>query len=772
MLLSGTYDYRLVAISVLLALFASYAALDLAGRVTAARGWARAVWLSGGATAMGLGIWAMHYIGMLAFRLPVPILYHYPTVILSLLAAIVASAVALFIVSQPRMGLEQEIIGSLIMGGGIAGMHYIGMAAMRLPAMMEYLWDRVGISVAVAVLVSLVALILAFGTRDDKKKISTRKMGSAAVMGSAIPLMHYTGMWAVQFHASNLSFSTSRVVQVSFLGTLIIGAACLLVLLAVIGTSMLDRLLEAQKKTLEIAQESEAHYRALGEAIPEIVWTAEPDGMIDYCNSRWYELTGLTERQTMGVGWEQAIHPDDLPVCRQDWQHSLQSGALLETQYRLRDKSQQYRWHLARAIPMRNAASAIVKWLGISTDIEEQKRSQETLEQEIRVRTMELADANTRLQEEMWETDVARKTLDQQNEQMMVQLKDRSQRATLLAKMGELLQSCMTKDEVFAAALGFAPKVFPTRGAIALLNSGRSLAEVIGSWAECYLPAQVFEPSSCWALRTGHPHLVVAGDPTAPCAHAAGMKNTYLCIPILAQGEALGIIHFQATDEMPTLADSELSFKTTFAGQLGLSVANIRLREALRTQSIRDPLTGLYNRRYLQEMLEREIRRAVRSDQALGILMVDIDHFKKFNDTYGHEAGDTVLREAATFLTKNIRAEDIVCRFGGEEFVVILPTASLEASRSRAERLRSKIRELTVLHHGQSVGAITVSIGVAAVPEHGTSSKEVIEAADAALYRAKNAGRDRVMVAEVQAEDAAATSSDATALTAQSATGT
>jgi len=195
------------------------------------------------------------------------------------------------------------------------------------------------------------------------------------------------------------------------------------------------------------------------------------------------------------------------------------------------------------------------------------------------------------------------------------------------------------------------------------------------------------------------------------------------------------------------------------------------LREALRTQSIRDPLTGLYNRRYLQEILEREIRRAVRSDQPLGILMLDLDHFKKFNDTYGHEAGDSVLREAATFLSKNIRAEDIVCRFGGEEFVVILPTATLEASKSRAERLRAKIRELTVLHHGESVGAISVSVGVAAVPQHGTSSKEVLEAADAALYRAKNAGRDRVMVAELQAEDAAATSSDATALTVQSATG-
>jgi diguanylate cyclase (GGDEF)-like protein len=256
---------------------------------------------------------------------------------------------------------------------------------------------------------------------------------------------------------------------------------------------------------------------------------------------------------------------------------------------------------------------------------------------------------------------------------------------------------------------------------------------------------KVFDSSSCWALRTGHPHLVVAGDSTAPCAHAAGLKNTYLCIPILAQGEALGILHFQATDEAPALADSELSLKTTFAGQVGLSVANIRLREALRSQSIKDPLTGLYNRRYLEETLEREIRRAVRSEQALGVLMLDLDHFKKFNDTYGHDAGDTVLRETASFLSKSIRAEDIVCRFGGEEFVVILPTAELNNAHARAERIRSKLRELTVLHQGQSLGIVTVSVGVAALPEHGTSPRELLDAADAALYRAKREGRDRVV---------------------------
>jgi diguanylate cyclase (GGDEF)-like protein len=288
---------------------------------------------------------------------------------------------------------------------------------------------------------------------------------------------------------------------------------------------------------------------------------------------------------------------------------------------------------------------------------------------------------------------------------------------------------------------------------VALLNSARSLAEIAGSWHDCLLPMPVFEPNACWALRTGHPHLVVAGDTTAPCAHASGVAHSYLCIPILAQGEALGILHFQATDEAPTLADSELSFKTTFAGQVGLSVANIRLREALRSQSIKDPLTGLYNRRYLTEMLERETRRAVRGAQSLGVLMLDLDHFKKFNDTYGHDAGDAVLRETASFLSKSIRLEDVVCRFGGEEFVVILPTADLNAAHARGERIRSKLRELTVLHHGQSLGMITISVGVAALPLHGTSPKDLLAAADAALYRAKREGRDRVVSADPPVEE-------------------
>ena len=743
MILHGSYNYWLVALSVMLAMFAAYAALDLAGRVAAAHHRARLLWLAGGATSMGLGIWAMHYIGMLAFTLPVPVLYHYPTVILSLFAAIAASAVALFTVSRERMGLGSSIVGSLIMGGGIASMHYIGMEAMRLSAMMEYRWNLIGLSIALAILISFVALTLAFRVRQETA--SLRKLLSAVVMGSAIPLMHYTGMWAVRFHISGIPFSTRLTVRISSLSIVVITLTSILAMVLAITSAFLDRILAVA----HAARDGEARFRLQAEAIPQIVWTAVPGGGIDYCNQRWYELTGFSEEQTLEFGWKNALHPDDVPVAMQNWGRSQKTGHAFDIECRLRCAAGGYRWHLIRATPMRDASGTITKWFGACADIEDQKHNQQILENEIKERTEELAETNIRLQEEMAERDQARNELDQQNEKMLEDLTARSQRATLLATMGELLQSCISKDEVFAAALGFAPKIFPTsRGAVALLNSGRDLVEIAGQWLDCQIPAMAFEPSCCWALRTGHPHLVIAGDTTAPCVHASGVKNTYLCIPILAQGEALGILHFQATDGAPVMADGELSFKTTFAGQVGLSVANIRLREALRAQSIKDPLTGLYNRRYLTEMLDREIRRAVRAEQSLGILMLDLDHFKKFNDTYGHDAGDTVLRETASFLAKSIRIEDIVCRFGGEEFVVILPTADQNASQARAERIRSKLRELTVLHQGQSLGMITVSVGVAALPQHGTSPRELLDAADAALYRAKREGRDRVVVAD------------------------
>jgi diguanylate cyclase (GGDEF)-like protein len=200
--------------------------------------------------------------------------------------------------------------------------------------------------------------------------------------------------------------------------------------------------------------------------------------------------------------------------------------------------------------------------------------------------------------------------------------------------------------------------------------------------------------------------------------------------------------------------ESKQRLAAAVAEQIAMALANLNLRETLRHQSIRDSLTGLFNRRYMEETLERELHRGKRKGAPVGIIMLDLDHFKMFNDTFGHLAGDALLRAVGEFLQARVRGEDIVCRHGGEEFAVILPEASLESTRQRAEHLRDGVKILEVQHRGQSLGTITLSAGVAAFPDHGATAEVVLREADAALYRAKADGRDRVVVAQSPGEKA------------------
>lgn len=251
-LLAGSYDYLLVGLSIVIAILASYASLDLARRVTSAQGKARFLWLTGGATAMGFGIWSMHYVGMLAFRLPVPVEYDWPTVLLSLLAAILASATTLFVVSRREMGVGRAAVGSLFMGGGIATMHYTGMAAMRLPAVSHYATGLVTLSVVLAVVISLVALFLTFHFREESTAWSGRKLLSALVMGAAIPAMHYTGMAAAGFTASPSAHQDlSHAVNVSSLSAAGIVIVAVMVLGLVPLTNLtLDSLFNTRQLTV------------------------------------------------------------------------------------------------------------------------------------------------------------------------------------------------------------------------------------------------------------------------------------------------------------------------------------------------------------------------------------------------------------------------------------------------------------------------------------------------------------------------------------------
>ena len=184
----------------------------------------------------------------------------------------------------------------------------------------------------------------------------------------------------------------------------------------------------------------------------------------------------------------------------------------------------------------------------------------------------------------------------------------------------------------------------------------------------------------------------------------------------------------------------------TFAEHISMALSNLRLWQTLRDQSIRDQLTGLFNRRYLDETLNREIRRAVRSHKPIGVIMFDIDHFKKFNDNYGHEAGDVLLSALGSFLKAHTRGGDIACRYGGEEFTLIIPEATLEDTKKRAEELQAGVRELQVHYRDKPLGKVTVSLGVAVFPEHGDTAEDILVAADSALYQAKRDGRNRVVV--------------------------
>jgi diguanylate cyclase (GGDEF)-like protein len=291
---------------------------------------------------------------------------------------------------------------------------------------------------------------------------------------------------------------------------------------------------------------------------------------------------------------------------------------------------------------------------------------------------------------------------------------------------------------------------------LSIIDTNSKMLRVMACWGDKRPKDKEFELGQCWAIRRGKVHFVVNPEIDPLCPHLDHYP-TYgsLCAPMSAHGEVLGMLHLCIGPKQADLSkeDQKESLETkkmlvvSIVDRYAPSLTNLRLRETLRLQSIHDPLTNLYNRRHLECSLEREARRALRHETSVGIILIDVDHFKLFNDTYSHEAGDLVLRELGAFLKKYTRGEDIACRHGGEEFTLIMPEASLENTHRRAIELWQGVKnKLRVRHHG-NIYKITISLGVAVFPDHGPTVRDALNAADAALYRAKAEGRDRVAVA-------------------------
>ncbi len=318
-----------------------------------------------------------------------------------------------------------------------------------------------------------------------------------------------------------------------------------------------------------------------------------------------------------------------------------------------------------------------------------------------------------------------------------------------LNQYGSLLQSCAAPEEALKLTRSLLGKLLPgVSGCVYRIRNSQDHAELAVKWGEPSMLAPAMMPvDACWALRRGQGHMASSAG-GARCAHLeAGATEAAhsLCVPLVAHGAQLGLLTL--TDEVGDAVEVHRDLIDATAEQLSMALANLSLQDRLRQQSIRDPLSGLFNRRYLEESATRELARCARRSLPLSLMMLDIDHFKTFNDVHGHSGGDAVLAQFGKLLQAMSRSEDIACRYGGEEFTLILPDASLDAAQARAEAIRAAVETMRVPHLGKVLPQVTVSIGVAGFPVHGNNQESLMQMADAALYRAKHAGRNRVQIA-------------------------
>lgn len=333
--------------------------------------------------------------------------------------------------------------------------------------------------------------------------------------------------------------------------------------------------------------------------------------------------------------------------------------------------------------------------------------------------------------------------------------RSRQRESDRLATLDEWLQSCKSLDELFKVVSAFMHRTMPaTSGQLFIYSNSRDMLVAASAWNGAQQANQV-TPDECWALRRGRKYLYDPGELCFVCDHVSasvgpdGDVGQYLCIPVVAHGETVGLFHIAFHDAMTELdLEDPVKFCSRCAERISMAIANVKLRDELHEQSTRDPLTGLYNRRYFLDAIRRELMAARHAETSLALLAVDADHFKTFNDTNGHDAGDDVLQAIAQRMRGLVAEQGIACRLGGEEFSILLPKADRTIATGIAEDLRHAVSELRVEYLGGHLPNVTVSIGIAIFPTHGTQVKDLMKQADIALYAAKNAGRNRLQIAE------------------------
>jgi diguanylate cyclase (GGDEF)-like protein/PAS domain S-box-containing protein len=469
--------------------------------------------------------------------------------------------------------------------------------------------------------------------------------------------------------------------------------------------------------TADQAQEKEL-FTALTQSSPIGIFIVN-DGKFLYVNRPFERIVGYGINELINTETLQYIHPDDRELVTTHARAALKNGLCQPFEYRVITKTGQTKWVLETIISIHYQGRRAV--LGNFMDITEMKRLAE----------------ETKLTNERLTALV--KNLEQQHRQNAI-----------LTEMRDMLQACSKMDEIAPIIMGFMKKLFPSsQGALFLLSNSRTDLESVVTWGDFPAAAvnNIFPPDACWGLRRGRAHVVEDVSIGPNCPHLVHtVPAPYVCLPLMAKGDILGLLHLKNIRPGINSDIADLGqMAVTLSEYLSLSIANVKLSETLSRQSIQDQQSGLYNRRFMEESLHREIMRAARKKTSIGIIMGDIDHFKKFNDDYGHAAGDKIITHVGKIINDRFRGSDVACRYGGEEFLIILPETSLEDTFKRAEALREEIKKMEAVFPGQVAGTITMSLGVAAYPEKGLRMEDVLRVADTALYKAKQEGRDRVI---------------------------
>lgn len=472
-----------------------------------------------------------------------------------------------------------------------------------------------------------------------------------------------------------------------------------------------------------ILHERTTYLNSLFENSPMGIVVLNREGRVDLVNEAFTRLSLYQPSELVGHDLDSAFLPADPSAEAAAWSTEVLGGQAVDRTVRRRRKDGSIVDLELHAVPL-VIAGRVQGAYAICKDISEQIKSS--------VAAREHAVALSGLVKE----------LELQTDQMI-----------LLNEMAGLLECCATIKEACAVVGQSTRTLFPEAlsGTLYTFKASRNLVENAASWGHPWTLEPVFAPQTCWALRRGKPHWSDTAGEGIICPHLSGAPpGKHLCLPMVGQGETLGVLHLEfaaIAGETQGVHYAQERLGITVAGQIALSLASLQMRETLRDQSIRDPLTGLFNRRFMQESLEREIMRARRKQNPISVLFLDIDHFKRFNDTFGHDAGDFVLQTVADLLRGFFRGDDVSCRCGGEEFAVILPESLSSDAATRADQLRAKVKQLKLQHKDVLLGTISISIGVASFPQDGATAEELLKTADQCLYKSKSDGRDCVTVA-------------------------